>query len=71
MKKLLQVLEAIPERLWTCPETAQFLGIRISMLYQLNYKGTGPKCYRVGKYRRYKPSEVLIWLNSHAVERMA
>jgi predicted DNA-binding transcriptional regulator AlpA len=71
MKKIRQALEAIPDRLWTCSETAQFLGIQVSMLYQLNYKGTGPRFYRVGKYRRYKPGEVLSWLNSHAIERMA
>jgi predicted DNA-binding transcriptional regulator AlpA len=59
------------DRLWSTEETARFLGLRVSTLYQLTYKGTGPRCYRVGKYRRYKPSEVLLWLNGNLVEHLA
>jgi predicted DNA-binding transcriptional regulator AlpA len=71
MKRIRQQVEEFPDRLWSCCETAQFLGIKVSMLYQLNYKGTGPRFYSVGKYRRYKPNEVLSWVNSHAIEGMA
>jgi len=60
--------EEIPDRLWSTQETANFLGIAIATLYQLTYKGTGPRCYKVGKYRRFKPLEVLAWLNAHAIQ---
>jgi len=63
--------EVVPERLWSCQETANFLGIAIATLYQLTYKGTGPRCYKVGKYRRFKPVEVLAWVNAQLVERTA
>ena len=62
---------AFNERLWTTEETATFLQIPIKTLYQLNHKGTGPKFYSVGKYRRYMPSEVLLWLSSHTSKGFA
>jgi excisionase family DNA binding protein len=62
-------VEDLPLRLWSSQETANFLGIALSTLYQLTYKGTGPRCYKVGKYRRFKPTEVLDWVNSNAVVR--
>jgi excisionase family DNA binding protein len=61
--------ETSPLKLWSSQETANYLGIAISTLYQLTYKGTGPRCYKVGKYRRFKPLEVLAWLDSNAVAR--
>lgn len=63
--------DAEKDRLWTTAETAYFLGIRVSTLYQLTYKGTGPCCYKVGKYRRYKPSEVMQWLQTNQVQHLA
>ena len=71
MKKYPSAPEEVPARLWSCQETANFLGIAISTLYQLTYKGTGPRCYKVGKYRRFKPQEVLAWLNAHAIQGTA
>ena len=71
MSRKNSVDEEIPARLWSTQETANFLGIAISTLYQLTYKGTGPRCYKVGKYRRFKPLEVLAWLNAHAVQGTA
>ena len=61
----------IPDHLWTSEETAQFLGIPKATLYQLNYKGTGPTFYKVGKYRRFMPSEVMAWVNVHKVKGVA
>lgn len=60
-----------PDHLWTSEETAKFLGIPKATLYQFNYKGTGSAFYKVGKYRRFKPSEVMAWVNSHQVRGMA
>jgi predicted DNA-binding transcriptional regulator AlpA len=67
MREQKRIQEEIPERLWTTNETASFLGITVSTLCQMTYKGSGPKCYKVGKYRRFKPREVLLWVNSLAI----
>ena len=55
---------ALPARLWTLSETAQYLGISMGTLYQFNHKGIGPVFFRVGKYCRYDPRDVLVWLSS-------
>jgi predicted DNA-binding transcriptional regulator AlpA len=57
-----------PERLWTHPETAEFLGLPPSTLHQLNHKGVGPRSFKVGKHRRYDPADVMAWLDSRASE---
>lgn len=71
MSKKYSIDEEIPVRLWSTQETANFLGIAIDTLYQLTYKGTGPRCYKVGKYRRFNPLEVLAWFNAHAIQGAA
>ncbi len=58
--------KAMPERLWSHQETAEFLQIPPSTLHQLNYKGTGPRSFKVGKYRRYNPQDVCAWLDGRA-----
>jgi predicted DNA-binding transcriptional regulator AlpA len=61
----------LPERLWSLPETARFLGLPIGTLYQLNYKGTGPRSYKIGRYRRYDPRDVIAWLADRCSDRDA
>ena len=56
----------IPDRLWTHQETAEFLRISPATLHQMNYKKTGPRSFRVGRYRRYNSADVLEWLESRA-----
>lgn len=58
--------QAVTDPLWSHPETAAHLKISESTLHQMNYKGTGPRSYRVGKYRRYDPRDVQAWLQAHA-----
>lgn len=53
---------AFPSHLWTVAETARFLGIPVATLYQFNHKRTGPVFFRIGKYCRYDPQDVLAWL---------
>jgi hypothetical protein len=55
-----------PAQLWTHDETAAYLRIPAATLHQLNYKGTGPRSYKVGRYRRYDPSDVASWLAARA-----
>jgi hypothetical protein len=54
------------DRLWTHHETAEFLRISLATPHQMDYKKTGPRSFRVERYRRYKPSDVLEWLESRA-----
>jgi hypothetical protein len=55
-----------PAQLWTHDETAAYLRIPPATLHQLNYKGTGPRSYKVGRYRRYDPADVASWLAARA-----
>ncbi len=59
----------MPPRLWSHLETAEFLGIPPATLHGLNYKGTGPRSFKVGRYRRYDPRDVMEWLEGRASER--
>ena len=59
-------MRALPERLWSHAETATFLVLPEATLHQLNYKGTGPRSYKVGRHRRYDPADVVAWLESRA-----
>ena len=34
----------------------------VPTLYQWRHKGIGPKSRRVGRHLRYKPEDVLAWL---------
>jgi excisionase family DNA binding protein len=54
--------------LWGLPRTAEYLGIPEATLYGWISKGEGPRSYRVGKHRRWKPAEVLEWLEGRASE---
>jgi len=54
------------KRLWSTQQTAAFLGLPTSTLYQLNSKGTGPRYFTVGRYCRYDPDDVTAWLNARA-----
>ncbi|GAA2045318.1 hypothetical protein GCM10009839_56610 [Catenulispora yoronensis] len=60
------ILQRIPERLWTHKETAAFLRLSEQSLHYMNYVGNGPRSYRVGRYRRYDPTDVMLWLESKA-----
>ncbi|HVU75160.1 MAG TPA: helix-turn-helix domain-containing protein [Mycobacteriales bacterium] len=55
-----------PAALWTHEETAAYLRLPPATLHQLNYKGTGPRSFKVGRYRRYDPADVAAWLASRA-----
>ncbi|WP_349263559.1 helix-turn-helix domain-containing protein [Actinocrinis sp.] len=54
------------DRLWTLKETARFLGLPETTLYNLIYRGTGPRSFKVGRYRRYAEADVRAWLAERA-----
>ena len=45
-------------------EVARRLDIPKATLYQWRYKGTGPRSHRIGRYLRYRWSDVLEWLDN-------
>ncbi len=46
----------------THAETARVLRVSPKTLYQMNWNGTGPSRYKVGRYCRYDVAEVRAWL---------
>lgn len=53
---------------WSHSETAAYLGIPEATLHQMNYKGTGPRSYKIGRHRKYRPAEVDQWCEARASE---
>ncbi len=51
------------------PEVAEFLGVPPGTVRMWAYRGTGPRWSRVGRYRRYRWSDVEKWLDEQAGAR--
>lgn len=66
MRRAGEKREALPARLWTLEETADFLAITTSTLYKFNHKRSGPRFFHIGRHCRYDPRDVVEWLNSRA-----
>jgi excisionase family DNA binding protein len=60
---------AIRPGFWSHTETAAYLGIPEATLHQMNYKGTGPRSYKIGRHRKYRPADVDAWCEAHASDR--
>ncbi|HEV2347938.1 MAG TPA: helix-turn-helix domain-containing protein [Actinocrinis sp.] len=54
------------QRLLSHEETADLLRVPPATLHYMNYRGTGPRSYKVGRYRRYAPDDIRVWLESQA-----
>jgi predicted DNA-binding transcriptional regulator AlpA len=54
------------DRLLSHREAARFLNIPVKTLYQMNWKKTGPRSFRVGRYRRYDLVDIKSWLDERA-----
>ncbi len=50
-------------QLWTVEDLARFLGVPVQTIYQWRHRGYGPKGRKVGRYIRYKPDEVMAWVD--------
>jgi len=48
----------------TVEDLAEYLGLPIGTIYKQRSEGTGPPGYRVGKFVRWKRSEVDAWLET-------
>lgn len=51
----------MPENLIGIEEAARFLSVKVSWLYEQVRLGRVPS-YRVGKFRRFRMSELEVWL---------
>ncbi len=54
-------------QLWSTDDLAHFLGVSKDTIYEHNYKGTGPRRYKVGRHVRYRPGDVMEWLDRREV----
>ena len=50
------------DRLLTVEELADYLGVPVATLYQWRYRRQGPPGFRVGRYIRYRPTDVQQWI---------
>jgi excisionase family DNA binding protein len=49
--------------LWTVQDVAEFLRVPVQTLYSWRSQGSGPPARRIGKHLRYRPDDVLRWLD--------
>ncbi len=52
------------DRMWTPEDVSHYLGVPVPTLYQWRWKKYGPRAIRVGRYLRYRPTDVEVWLDS-------
>ena len=50
--------------LWTVQDVSEYLRVPVQTLYSWRSHGSGPPARRVGKYLRYRPDEVVAWLEN-------
>lgn len=52
------------EKLLTADELADVLQLPIQTVRMWSHRGVGPQAVRVGRFLRYKPSDVNQWIDS-------
>ena len=55
----------VDDPLLSSPETAAYVGVPLQTLYVWAVRGTGPKRIKVGRYTRYRKSEIDAWLDTN------
>ena len=50
----------------TVAEVAAYLRVSVRTVDALMAQGSGPKCFRVGRQRRWQPEEVEAWIAEQA-----
>ena len=51
-------------RLWSATEVAEYCGVPVSTVYAWRRRGVGPPAISVGKYLRFDPDDLRVWLDS-------
>jgi excisionase family DNA binding protein len=49
--------------LWSVKDVAAYLQVPVQTLYSWRTNGEGPPARRVGKYLRYRPEDVMRWVD--------
>ncbi len=49
-------------------ELAERYGLSNATVHAWIYRGSAPRSYKIGKYRRFKLSDVLIWEEARATD---
>ena len=49
--------------LWSVQDVSEFLQVPVQTLYSWRVQGDGPPARRVGKYLRYRPDDVIRWVD--------
>jgi hypothetical protein len=44
-------------------DVSYYLGVPVGTLYQWKVHGKGPSCRRIGRYLRYRPTDVRTWVD--------
>jgi excisionase family DNA binding protein len=57
-----------PEEILTTEEVAALLKVPKATVYDWTSDGSGPPFYRIGKFNRWKRSEVMAWFDAHLDE---
>lgn len=57
----------MPEQLLTPQDLADLCGVPVATVYRWNHFGQGPLVLHVGRYVRYRPSDVEAWLEEQEV----
>ncbi len=52
--------------LLTADEVSEYLGVPKATIYSWSSRGLGPRRYKVGKYLRYRRSDVDAWVDQQA-----
>lgn len=57
-------VKPVREPLWDVHQLAEFLAVPVQTIYDWRCKGYGPASMKVGRYVRYRESDVMAWLDS-------
>lgn len=49
--------------LWTVQDVSEYLRVPVQTLYSWRVQGYGPPARRMGKHLRYRPEDVMAWLD--------
>jgi excisionase family DNA binding protein len=60
--------ENMNDKLMTLTAVADYLGVPAATVYAWNSRGLGPTRYRVGKYVRYRRTDVDTWVDRQAAQ---
>jgi excisionase family DNA binding protein len=52
----------------TVKDLAEYAGVPVKTVYEWNYRGTGPKAIRVGRYLRFRWDDIESWIERNSAD---